>query len=243
MNKIAKKLLNLSQIIDNPKIISAMFNGIIPSYARDLLLIKKISHIIPKTIIDVGGHLGQSAKAMNYVFPMAKIHSFEPNMASYASLKNNTKGIKNIFIYPFALGTSNGKIGFWANKFSGASSMLDSKEDRKRIFEITGEKNKIFVEIRRFDSLNIPIEKPLYLKIDVEGAEKQVLRGFNELIKKVDVLQIEYNFKSLYKNQTTLDDIMKYTKLAGLNSFIQLNANSTEKDGLIYCDFIFFRTK
>ncbi|MBM3247390.1 FkbM family methyltransferase [Candidatus Pacearchaeota archaeon] len=243
MKKIAKKIMNLSQIIENPKIISAIFNGVIPSYARDLLIIKQISGISPRTIIDVGGHIGQSVKAMNFVFPKAKIHSFEPNNAIYPLLRKNVKKLSNIFTYPFGLASIDGKVPFWSNEFSGASSMLDSKEERNKIFAITKNRKKVFVDMKRFDNLNISIERPLYLKIDVEGAEKYVLKGFGELMKKVDILQVEYTFKKFYEGQTTFEDILKYARLAGLDSFVQLNINYTENSGLVYCDLIFFRNQ
>ncbi len=241
MKYISRKLMNLSQIFEEPGIISAMKKGIVPSYVREVYTIKKMTKIIPKTIIDVGGHQGDMAKAMNYVFPDAKIHSFEPIKSTYEKLKNNVRKIENISSYNFALGDSSKKCLIWMNQFSAASSLLNAKKEREKIFEVTKNKKKIEIEMERFDKLKeIKIEKPLYLKIDVEGAEKFVLEGMGELIKNVDILQVEYNIKKLYENQTELKDILKYVRLANLPSFIQLNNHVTEK-GIIYCDLIFFR--
>jgi hypothetical protein len=36
---------------------------------------------------------------------------------------------------------------------------------------------------------------------------------------------------------------MNYVNKIGLDSFIQLNTNYTDKDGLIYCDLVFFKNK
>ena len=241
---LSRKLINLAQVIEEPKIINAKLKGIVPSYVRDLFTIKKITQITPKTFVDVGAHFGETSIAMNYVFPDAKIYSFEPVPSSYKILKQKTENIKNIRLYDFALGNKEGKFDFWLNNLSAASSLLDAESQREKLFETTKRKEKITISLKKFmDLTEIKIQRPFYLKIDVEGAEKMVLEGFGNLIKNVDILQLEYNFKKLYKNQTELKDIMKYVNIAKLESFIQLGNHISEKEGIIYCDLIFFRRK
>ncbi len=240
---LSRKLINIAQLIEEPRIIKSIHKGLILSCVRDLFNIKKMIKINPKTFIDVGGHYGQTSLAMNFIFPKAKIYSFEPVKNSYEILKEKTKDIENIKIFNFGLGNENKKSSFWLNDFDGASSLLNSTEERDKTYEVTRNKNKIDVDIRRFDSLkDIEIRRPLYVKIDVEGAEKLVLEGFGDLVKEIDVLQIEFNFKNLYENQTKLKDVLKYTELAGLDNFIQLGNHITE-EGIIYCDLIFFKCK
>ncbi|GAG92140.1 unnamed protein product, partial [marine sediment metagenome] len=160
MRYMARKLMNLSQIFEEPRIIHAMMKGIIPSYVRDLFIIKKMTKISPKTMIDVGGHFGETSKAMNYVFPKAKIYSFEPAPLPYKRLKEETKHISNIITYNLALGNFNKKCGFWLNEFDSASSLLDSKNKREEIFAVTKNKKKIVVEMRRMDNIKeIKIER------------------------------------------------------------------------------------
>src|SRR3989344_5814823 len=172
---VSRKLVNLSQLLEEPRILSAMFRGIGSSYARDLFIIKKLMQIVPKTIIDVGAHFGETAKAARYVFPDAKIYSFEPVPSSYQKLVEETKNLTNVKTYNFALGNKNKKCGFWFNDFNSASSLLESENERFKIFEVTKNKTKINVEMKRLDGLKeIKIKRPFFLKIDVEGAEKLV---------------------------------------------------------------------
>ena len=223
-----------------------MLRGIGPGYARDLLTIKKITGMEPLTFIDVGGHYGETAKAAHYVFPLAEIHSFEPVFKSWEVMREKLIG-EQYHVYNVALGNKTGKANFWDNEFSGASSLLANTKEQDTIFSITKNRKKTAVDMIRFDYLKnlngIKLDRPVFLKIDVQGAEKLVLEGFGELIKQVDILQVEFSFKKFYEDQTTFKDIIKFINAAQLDMFIQLNVNATKKDGLLYCDLIFFRKK
>ncbi len=78
------------------------------------------------------------------------------------------------------------------------------------------------VQARRFDSLDLDIQKPALLKIDVEGAEKQVLEGFGEKLREFDIIILEYNMVKGIKSSEIITLLEKY----GYYSFVQKDLRS-----------------
>src|ERR671933_427952 len=60
--------------------------------------------IRPRTVLDVGANVGQFAVASAKLLPDAQVHSFEPVPKSVERLRKNVSGLKNVIVYPFALG-------------------------------------------------------------------------------------------------------------------------------------------
>lgn len=234
-------LINFVQVVEHPKLLLAKFKGIEPSYARDLIKVKELTGLDINTFIDVGASEGQTAKAVHFIFPNAIIYSFEPVKQSFDILDRLREKIPNLQIFDFALGEKNGQTSFWMNDFIPASSLLSPTDELTRLFHSCKNKKKIPIYVERFDNLGIRLVKPVYLKIDVQGAENKVLEGFGELLKQVDVLQVEYSFKKLYQNQTTIEEILNYVHTMGFDSIYQLDVVSTKEEGLIYCDFVFWK--
>jgi hypothetical protein len=65
------------------------------------------------------------------------------------------------------------------------------------------------VAINRLDTLidASNLNKPILVKVDVQGFEKQVIAGGKELLSHVDYIIIEVSFVELYDNQPLFDEI------------------------------------
>ena len=72
-------------------------------------------------------------------------------------------------------------------------------------FEIV---KKIEVEAKKLDSLKI--DKIDFIKIDVQGYNLEVLKGSTEALKKAIGIEIECEFKEIYKNQSLFKDVDEY---------------------------------
>ncbi|MBI2112812.1 FkbM family methyltransferase [Candidatus Woesearchaeota archaeon] len=79
------------------------------------------------------------------------------------------------------------------------------------------------------------------MKIDVEGAEEKVLKGFGERLKEVDVVQIEWFLKEYHKDQMKLSRLMPLLEKYGFGGFVQKEVNLHCGVPSV-CDLIFFRT-
>jgi FkbM family methyltransferase len=141
-------------------------------------------------IIDCGANIGMSVFFHKYFHPNAHITAFEPNPSAFELLELNVKsnGLKNVTLVKKAVSSSLEPISFFVNNDKG--SLLSSiREDR-------GGSSKIEIETDLLS--NYLKEKVDLLKIDIEGAEWQVLEDLKvngRQLANVDHAIIEYHHK------------------------------------------------
>lgn len=235
-----KRIGRISQrIIEYPKILRARAMGLQSDHLLCCLTAKDLVDKDFKTIIDIGANKGVFIDVCNYLFPYSKIYAFEPLSDMFERIKSK----KNVTAFNFGLWDRKGYDTIYYNQENiGASSFL--KPTKEYTKDLVGEKKLIEkkAQLKRFDELKIPIERPCFVKIDVEGAEEKVLRGFGDRLKEVDVLQIEWFFREYHEGQTRLGTIMPFLEKQGFVGFIQREVNFVNNIPST-CDLIFFKSK
>lgn len=169
-----------------------------------------------KSIIDVGGNVGQFGKKIRTFYPEAQLYSFEPIPFVYDVLVENFKDDKKFKAFMCGLGDTNGTSKFYLNDFSDSSSMLKIGETHVKNFPYTKNETIIDVDVKKLDDcIDVEkIEKPYLLKLDVQGFEDKVIEGGIEVVKNADVIITESSYKELYEDQVLFDVI--YDKLIAL---------------------------
>lgn len=187
-----------------------------------LRVLKKLLVEEEKIIFDVGGHKGESVNFFNKYFKPCKIYTFEPLEKNFFKLKKNTKNISDkVTYFNFALGNKKEKKLIKEMIETSSSTLNDinqnSKYFKKKKFFLGVKKNeKMFVEKNVFieKGTNIikkyKINKIDLLKIDTEGFEFNVIKGFGKNIKKVDLILFEHHYDLMIKKKYTFKDINKY---------------------------------
>lgn len=104
--------------------------------------------------------------------------------------------------------------------------------------------NKILLHIKKgYDYvIHNNIEKIDFLKIDTEGYELQVLKGFGDFLQNVTIIQFEYGGTFL-DNNIKLIDVIKYLEQQGFHKFSYLTNNGTPhltdfNDHYQYCNIV-----
>ena len=171
------------------------------------LIIKKYN-IKVNDVCYIGANRGQEIPMFIKHFPNSKIHCFEPQKDSFKFLVERYQKFTNLFFYNFALGSENkfSEMYINNNNENQSSSFLKPKEHLNLYQHVTFSK-KEKIEIKKFCELEI--SNVNFLKIDVQGYELEVLKGFNRLIE-IDYIFTEVNRDEMYEGNVLIKDLDKY---------------------------------
>lgn len=141
---------------------------------------KFISWLQPGSVLyDIGGSIGYYALTANRFISTGKICSFEPSPGARKIFEEHTRLNKelitndNITLLPFAVSDSRKQV-----EFSDSHIQKDGNTYIQGSSVFTGAKNKITVQCCSIDGLiKQGYDRPDIIKIDVEGAEYDVLQG------------------------------------------------------------------
>lgn len=140
----------------------------------------------PKIIIDVGANIGSSAIFFAKKYPNARIIALEPEEHNFAILLRNTKNYQNITAVKAAVWGSFEKRTI---QIRSASYLGFTISDTNNEIESSGQT----VNCTTIDGImkEHDIDSVDLLKMDIEGAEKDVLEKSSGWIDRVDVLCAE----------------------------------------------------
>lgn len=148
--------------------------------------------------VDVGAFDGDTALRFINATPTGKfiqIHAFEPNPLPRFFLKEKSKWVNNLNVYPYALSDIAIKRDF-INDGMGSRALTDSVLDEEYL-------SRTSVESKTMDSI---IEKATIIKIDTEGFEVPVINGAKRIIKEsrpnlvVDTYHFPLDVLKIYKS-------------------------------------------
>jgi FkbM family methyltransferase len=188
-------------------------------------------------IIDVGANLGYQSLAYNHFLNINKHICFEPFSTNFYYLEKNLSSVLNIEVFNFGLGEKESieTISFpaWEEDNSRLSNLgLMSIQDRSSGLESLISENSEKIEIKAFDDCNISFndDEIIFIKIDVEGFEYNVLLGMKGLIanSKNIFLTIELNPWIGRGNLPQIKSILALLRENEFNSYIEKDNQMVE---------------
>ena len=140
--------------------------------------------------VDVGANVGQHSIFLSRY--ARRVYSFEPYHKVRRKLEEKIarNDIKNITVYPFGLGETNERIPFFEPGMSnlGTGSFVSGRHNQG------GSTTELEIAIGDEIILKENPERVDLIKIDVEGYEKAVIKGFSNTIQKYKpVVVFEYS--------------------------------------------------
>ena len=173
-------------------------------------IIKSLQNSSIETIIDVGAHKGEFIASVLKINSVNKIFGFEPQKKIFNILSKKFLYNKKIYLKNIAIGKRKENKIMKINKLSETSTLSDINNN-SLFFKIKNlllfkknsiiSKQKVYVNtLDSFFKKKFLINNNILLKIDTEGYELNVLKGFKKKLCNVKYILIENQFSYMYKN-------------------------------------------
>jgi FkbM family methyltransferase len=166
------------------------------------------------TVLDIGGHIGETAIRYAESFPEADIFSFEPEPGNFAMLSTNVQGFARIHPVNAAVGCTTGTATLRRNAGSQTHSLLDIADGAAGFMSspaILDPVDRVPVEVLSVDDFTRErgVTHVDLLKADTQGYELEVLRGATSVLaqKKPPLLYLEVSFVPQYRDQPLFHDL------------------------------------
>lgn len=198
------------------------------------------------TVLDVGANSGQFARYLRYLGFQGRIICFEPLSAPHAALSRLAAGDPGIIVAPRqALGEERGTVAINVAANSESSSILTATAANVQLEPGVRGVAVETVPLNRLDHAALDYlsaESRIFLKIDVQGYELQVLRGAAGLLPGIEGLQLELSLSTLYHGEPQYREVIDAVESLGYALHDLNPCFSDDATGRTYqVDGIFFR--
>jgi FkbM family methyltransferase len=163
-------------------------------------------------IIDCGANIGLSVIYLKTQYPQARIIAFEPDPVNFKFLEKNIRSSKftDVELRNEAIWKDNSTLEFVSDGTLGSKLVADA--DNSNIIKVKATRLKDLLD-----------QKVDFLKMDIEGAEYEVLKDCGKSLKNIDHLFIEFHgfFTKMYE----LTDILQLVQSNGFSYYIKEASN------------------
>ena len=239
--EIFKNLINFIFKLFNLKVIK-----IVNQFSNSYRLVLSFNEKKIDYILDVGANEGQFVKELRFYGYRDKVLSFEPLLEAHEKLIEFSKDDNDWEIFrPIALGNKNIKNIINISKNSVSSSILNMSEEH-----IANSPDSRFIskqsieEIKLDDIFNeLKIEnKNLFLKIDTQGYEFQVLEGAQKNLHLFKGILVEVSLTELYEGQKPWLEIINLIQSHGFKLWSVDRGFTNKNNGkTLQMDLCFFK--
>ena len=197
-------------------------------------------------VLDVGANIGQFAEDIRSNGFKGRIISFEPVMDAFKSLQSKASLDRNWIVVNAGLGLEEADKSINVTRSSVYSSFL---KPLSLIEAFAGEAVKTSTRqpaiLHTLDSqyaLYTHDEELVFLKIDTQGFEKNVLLGGIKSLKHIKGVQVELSLQPLYDGEATLTEIVSLLDANGFKMAIIDPVTYDRRNGtLLQIDCIFLK--
>lgn len=170
-----------------------------------------ISELDIDLIIDGGANVGQWGLNTKKFFMDIEIWSFEPTSNAYNQLvKAAYKYRKTWKTFQLGLGDQNStyKINIASNG-AESSSILSPNENLFQLYPSLSFRREEEISVVKLDDLlEDVLPKSCYLKLDVQGFESMVLKGAENILKSIKIIEFESSFTPIYTGEKSHFEIV-----------------------------------
>lgn len=173
-------------------------------------------------VIDVGAHYGEFGRSLrSYVGYRGRIASFEPGSEAYEKLERRAAGDPEWRTINCALGSASDQKEMNVVRYTAVSSFLAPsqfaiEEFNEQIDVVGREKVKVRTLDEMFKWCVDGIQEPrVYLKLDTQGYDLEVLRGATTTIGGILAMQSEVSLRPIYDGMPRMSEAIQYFENLG----------------------------
>lgn len=196
-------------------------------------------------VLDVGANTGQYGMRSRIDGYEGKIISFEPLSSSFTELFEKAKKDPLWSTYNTALGNCDGKTSINVAKKSVFSSILKPSSLLTKTYPGSDCLKQEEIKINKLDTVFNKYccnEDRIFLKIDTQGYEKNILEGAEKSLDKITGIQLELSLQErLYQGEFLMKEIMDFLAKKGFTLVKLEPLPGMLKNKLLQADGIFFR--
>jgi FkbM family methyltransferase len=164
----------------------------------------------PATIIDGGAHDGDWTRLVRRIFPEASILMIEPLSSKSQLLESLAGSLDKTSFANALLGAEAGQTATFFEAGTGSSlhreqSNIKFKENR--------------LQTSTLDEVASDLDGPIFLKLDVQGAELEVLAGGSKTLDRSDLVQLEVALLPYNEGAATFLQVIQYMDQRGFVPF------------------------
>ena len=201
-------------------------------------------------VLDVGANTGQFVHQCRAAGYKGEIISFEPSAAAHASLLRSAEPDPLWTIADrMALGSKTGEIEINIAANSYSSSILPMLDSHLAAAPNSAYLQKEKVPLHRLDDILADLHPPtapgryIFLKLDVQGYESQVLAGATQLLNHILAVQLEMSLLPLYEGETLMPQMHAAMTAKGFDLWdLEPSFRDPSTGRLLQIDAIFTRS-
>lgn len=234
MSKVRSLLVGLSHLLPKDAAARVKWRLMIPNMEASLRNMARLG-FAPEAVIDVGAFSGTWASMCRRVFPSSRILMYEPQPSMADRLRALAGELGRTELAPVLLSDESGReVDFYLSKTG--SSMYE--------FEGSAGVEKVTLTTATLDETvaGTPFKKPGLLKLDVQGAELDVLRGGTRTLASADAVVLEASIVEEYKGSPLIHEVIAFMAERGFLLYDVCTVwRNTPSEAMNQADLIFVR--
>lgn len=204
-----------------------------------------LTHHQVELVIDVGANAGQFGNAIGEGGYQGRIHSFEPISTVFEELRTTATGDSLWSLTNAAVGAAPGEAQINVATFTPYSSIKPvSAHGAAFDSRAAGVRVETVPVVTLDDMFRIEV-CPLFLKIDTQGFEEEVLEGAKDLLDRCVGLQLELPIEQLYEGVWSFTDAVEHMRALGFvpAQFTFVNSLNDDPSSAVEFDCVFRRAR
>lgn len=169
-------------------------------------VVRALSELQPRLVFDVGANAGTWSRGVAELYPGCEVHAFEIVPSTAEALRRALAAVPRVRVNDFGLSDASGEIPIHLPE-AAAPTMATAFPVPSGVADGTRYTRLVQCRTRRAEEylLEQELGRIDFVKIDVEGMDLKVIRGFGAALQSVRALQFEYGVFNIASHDLLFD--------------------------------------